>query len=170
MAAFHPTRLALKLVDSLSPRTYMRVYLRVLRMLGVGLCGTPRYISTGVKFDDFELVTLGDRVVISDKVILLTHDYSVTTALIAGGSTPATDVARRLPIIVGNNVFIGMSSILLPGTRIGDNVIIGAGSVIRGSIPSGSVVVGNPGASIGSITELGERWGARLEGSDMVAD
>lgn len=48
------------------------------------------------------------------------------------------------PIKIGNNVFIGANSVLLPGVQIGDNVVIGAGSVIAKDIPSNSIAVGNP--------------------------
>jgi len=42
------------------------------------------------------------------------------------------------PIIIGNNVWIGMNSIVLPGVRIGENVVIGANSVVNNDIPSRS--------------------------------
>lgn len=48
------------------------------------------------------------------------------------------------PIIIGNNVFVGANSIILPGVKIGDNVVIGAGSVVAKNIPSNSIAVGNP--------------------------
>ena len=48
------------------------------------------------------------------------------------------------PIVIGNNVFIGANSVLLPGIKIGDNVIIGAGSIVSKNIPSNSIAVGNP--------------------------
>lgn len=48
------------------------------------------------------------------------------------------------PITIGNNVFIGANSILLPGIRIGDNVVIGAGSVVTKDIPPDVIAVGNP--------------------------
>lgn len=35
------------------------------------------------------------------------------------------------PISVGNNVFVGARSVILPGTFIGDNCIIGAGAVVK---------------------------------------
>ncbi len=47
-------------------------------------------------------------------------------------------------IIIGNNVFIGSNSVILPGVNIGNNVIIGAGSVVTNNIPSNSIAVGNP--------------------------
>lgn len=48
------------------------------------------------------------------------------------------------PIVIGNNVFVGTNSVILPGVKIGDNVVIGAGSVVCKDIPSNSIAVGNP--------------------------
>ena len=48
------------------------------------------------------------------------------------------------PISIGNNVWIGANSIILPSVNIGDNVIIGAGSVVTKDIPKNSIAVGNP--------------------------
>jgi acetyltransferase-like isoleucine patch superfamily enzyme len=45
---------------------------------------------------------------------------------------------------IGENCFIGGSSLILPGVKIGDNCVIGAGSVVTKSVASGSVVAGNP--------------------------
>jgi len=54
-------------------------------------------------------------------------------------------------IEVGNNVFIGLGAIILPGVTIGDNVIIGAGSVVTQNIPSNSVAAGTPAKVLKSI-------------------
>lgn len=48
------------------------------------------------------------------------------------------------PIVIGNNVFVGTNSVILPGVQIGDNVVIGAGSIVAKDIPSNSIAVGNP--------------------------
>lgn len=52
-------------------------------------------------------------------------------------------------MIIGNDVWIGDSAMLLPGTKIGNGVIIGGGSVVRGIIPDYAIVVGNPAEVIG---------------------
>lgn len=49
-----------------------------------------------------------------------------------------------MPIIVGNDVWIGGGSIILPGVKIGNNVVVGAGSVVIGDVPSNVLVTGNP--------------------------
>lgn len=48
------------------------------------------------------------------------------------------------PIIIGNNVWIGANSVVLPKVNIGDNVIIGAGSIVVKDISSNSIAIGNP--------------------------
>lgn len=48
------------------------------------------------------------------------------------------------PIEIGDNVWIGMNSVVMPGVKIGDNVVIGAGSIVTRDIPSNSIAVGNP--------------------------
>ncbi|ARV07661.1 hypothetical protein BTO04_13595 [Polaribacter sp. SA4-10] len=48
------------------------------------------------------------------------------------------------PITIGNNVWIGTNSTVLPEVNIGNNVIIGANSVVTKDIPSNSIAVGNP--------------------------
>ena len=54
-------------------------------------------------------------------------------------------------VIIGDNVFIGAKSIVLPNVKIGNNVVIGAGTIVSKDIPDNSVVVGNPGKKIMDI-------------------
>jgi len=55
------------------------------------------------------------------------------------------------PVTIGNNVWIGGGSIILPGVTIGDNVTIGAGSVVTKSIPDNMLAYGNPCKVISKI-------------------
>lgn len=48
------------------------------------------------------------------------------------------------PIRIGDNVWIGMNSVILPEVQIGNNVVIGAGSIVTSNIPTNSIAVGNP--------------------------
>jgi carbonic anhydrase/acetyltransferase-like protein (isoleucine patch superfamily) len=156
--AFQAIRLPLVIISFVHHRPYMVLYARLLRLWGLRLRGTPRYIAPTCYLDTLANIELGDRVVLSSGVALLTHDYSVTTALIAVGRTVVHDVAAERKIIIGNNVFVGRSSMLLANTIIGDNVIIGAGSVVRGAIPGDSLVVGNPARVIGKVSDFAIRW------------
>ena len=47
------------------------------------------------------------------------------------------------PVRIGNNVWIGMGAVILPGVTIGENAVVGAGSVVTRDVPPASVVV-NP--------------------------
>lgn len=94
--------------------------------------------------------------VISREVLLLTHDYSITRGFQAIGKYKG-EVREVLPINIGNNSFIGARATLLPGTTIGKNCIVGAGAVVKGKIPSNSIVVGNPAKVIGNTVEWAEK-------------
>lgn len=55
---------------------------------------------------------------------------------------------------IGKNCFIGGRSLILPGVTIGDSCIVGAGSVVTKSVPSNTIVAGNPAKVIYSGVEL----------------
>lgn len=60
---------------------------------------------------------------------------------------------RALPIVIGDNCWIGANVTILPGITIGSNTIIGAGSVATKDIPSNVIAVGNPCKVLREITE-----------------
>lgn len=106
------------------------------------------------------LISVGNKVTITNGVRFINHDGS--TWLISD-ERGRRQLFRKISI--GNNVFIGMDSIILPGVKIEDNVIVAAGSVVTKSIPENSVVGGNP-AKI--ITEFNTYRDRVL--SDYIAD
>jgi acetyltransferase-like isoleucine patch superfamily enzyme len=55
-----------------------------------------------------------------------------------------TGEVEESPVVIGNNVFVGMRVIILKGVSIGDNSVIAAGSVVTKDIPSNQVFGGNP--------------------------
>ena len=59
----------------------------------------------------------------------------------------------NIPIHIGNNVWIGANSVILPGVNIGDNSVIGSGSIVTKDIPSNVVAVGNPCRVLREINE-----------------
>lgn len=93
------------------------------------------------------LLEIGDYCKITPNVTILTHDYSRSVLRRVYGEI----LAEAGKTVIGNNVFIGMNSIILMGAKIGDNVIIGAGSVVSGNIPSNCVVAGNPAKVIRTL-------------------
>lgn len=134
-------------------RMYQKLNYYYLKKSGVKLYGSIPSIQLDSSIDLSGQLSIGDNVTISKSVIILTHDYSVTKALISSGKKIDSGVAVIKPVTIGNNVFIGAGSIILCGSQIGNNVIIGAGTVVRGKIPDNVVVTGNPCKIIRSIQE-----------------
>lgn len=66
-------------------------------------------------------------------------------------------IIRIGKVCIGNRVFVGLGTIILPNVTIGDDVIIGAGSVVSKSIPSGCVCAGVPAKVICSMEEYKAR-------------
>ena len=95
------------------------------------------------------LLSIGNNVVICAKTTILTHDYSHTVLCTKYGQ----NIGDAKPVSIGNNVFIGIGTMIVMGTEIGDNVIIGAQSVVHGKIPDNCVVAGNPAKVICTLEE-----------------
>lgn len=133
-------------IDCFSPRKYMVLYVWYLKKIGIDLYGTPRFIHPSVSFDGkgYSKTHIGEGVVISKEVLLLNHDYSINCGLKTIGKEKEKEAYWIKDIYIGNNVFIGARASILPGTTIGDNCIIGTGCVVKGNIPSNSILVGNP--------------------------
>ncbi len=90
------------------------------------------------------LITIGDNVTLAPRVHILAHDASTKQWL------GYTKIAK---VKIGNNVFIGAGSIILPGVTIGDNTIIGAGSIVTHNIPENTVAAGNPARVICTLED-----------------
>lgn len=54
---------------------------------------------------------------------------------------------------IGNNVFLGLNSIIMPGVTVGHNVIIGANSTVTKNVPDGELWAGNPAKKISTTEE-----------------
>lgn len=90
------------------------------------------------------LIKLGDNVTLAPRVHILAHDASTKQFL------NYTKIGR---VDIGNNVFIGAESVVLPNIKIGNNVIIGANSTVTNDLPDNGVYVGNPAKYICSLEE-----------------
>ncbi|WP_411684365.1 acyltransferase [Acinetobacter indicus] len=120
------------------------------RFLGVSVGDNCRFLGTSKKTFGSEpyLISIGNHVTLTGDIRFITHDGGVW---VFREKYPDIDVFGR--IIIGNNVFVGLNSIIMPNTVIGDNVVIGAGSIVRGVLESNSVYAGTPVKKIMSIEE-----------------
>ena len=90
------------------------------------------------------LITIGDDCTLTSKVHILAHDASTKIHL---GYTKIGKVT------IGNRVFIGVGTIVLPNSTIGDDSIIGVGSIVVGNIPPREVWAGQPARKICTLDE-----------------
>lgn len=100
------------------------------------------------------LIEIGDNVTMAPRVHILCHDASTKQFL------GYTKIGR---VNIGDNVFIGAESVILPGVTIGKNVIVGANSTVTHDIPDNSVVAGSPAKIICTLEEYLRKERKRME-------
>ncbi len=96
------------------------------------------YANFNLTLVDDTDIFVGDYVMFGPNVTVATAGHPVDPEL-------RRQIAQfNIPVHIGNNVWIGAGSVLLPGVSIGDNTVIGAGSIVTRDIPANVVAVGNP--------------------------
>lgn len=93
-------------------------------------------------------IEIGNDVTLAPRVHILAHDASTKKHL---------NYTKIGNVKIGDRVFIGAGTIILPGVTIGNDVIIGAGSIVNRSIPANSLAVGNPARVVDSISSYLEK-------------
>ena len=107
-----------------------------------------RFGMTGGTICAAERVSIGHRVTVGANATIMDTDFH-----------PLDPVQRRLhpdaaetaPIIIEDDVFIGLQCLILKGVTLGQGCAVGAGSVVTRDVPAGVVVAGNPAKVIGSL-------------------
>lgn len=144
----------------ISPAICTRFTTRWLKALGAQIDGTPNYLSAKIWFDgsDYSLISIGHGVTISSNVRILTHDWSPYTAaraILGDGIEPR---GPRAPVVLKDYAFVGTGTVVLPGAVIGRGSIVGAGAVVKGNVPDGAIVAGNPAKVVGSADSLVKKF------------
>ena len=98
------------------------------------------YMNQDSVIDCFESITVGHHVVISERVVMRDSDNHTIRSLVESSDGQAI----TSPIIVEDNVWIGMNATILKGVTIGEGSIIAAGSVVTRSIPPHCLAAGVP--------------------------
>lgn len=121
-----------------------------------------KYIGVNIGVDNFipdkkcwssepYLITIGNHCQITSGVRLFTHGGGN----VARDKYPDFDVFEK--IVIGDWVYIGSGSLIMPGVTIGDNVLVAAGSVVTRSVPPRTIVAGNPARVVGTVDDYIER-------------
>lgn len=102
-------------------------------------------------------ITIGDHCMFAPNVQLYTATHPIEPRKRKSG------LEYGRPIVIGNNVWIGGNSVILPGVTLGDNVVVGAGSVVTKSFPENCVLAGNPAKIIRLVEETATKQSLAAE-------
>lgn len=110
--------------------------------------GSYVYANFNLTLVDDTDIYVGDKVMFGPNVTVATAGHPIEPHL------RDLQMQFNIPVHIGNNVWIGANSVILPGVTVGDNTVIGAGSVVTKDIPANVVAVGNP---CRVMREIGEK-------------
>lgn len=113
-----------------------------------------RQSGTRLDISNCWLIEIKDNVTLANRVQILAHDDA---------AEQYCGYRKVGKVVIGNNVFVGAGTTILPGVTIGDNSIIGAGSIVNKSIPANSVAVGSPIRVVKTLEQYLEKVNADLE-------
>lgn len=114
--------------------------------------GNNFYSNYNLTILDVAKVVIGENVLIAPNVSIYTAGHPVHSEPRNAG------YEYGIGITIGDNVWIGGSSVINPGVHIGNNVVIGSGSVVTKDIPDNVIAVGNPCRVIREITEEDKQY------------
>lgn len=100
--------------------------------------GDGVYANFGLTCVDDTHIYVGSHTLFGPNVVLATAGHPMMPELRKHG------IQYNMPIHIGENCWLGVGVIVVPGVTIGDNVVIGASSVVTKDIPSNSVAMGTP--------------------------
>ncbi|MEO0468754.1 MAG: sugar O-acetyltransferase [Bacteroidota bacterium] len=109
--------------------------------------GENSFVNVNCMFLDNHEIHIGKNALIGPYVQIYTasHPLHAEDRIIQTPSQNETHyLTSSLPVYIGENVWIGGNTVIMPGVRIGDNVTIGAGSVVTKDIPDKVLAFGNP--------------------------
>jgi serine acetyltransferase len=86
-----------------------------------------------------------DGVVVSHGTIVLLHDSSLNNV--------AGEPLKFGSVVLRRGAYIGARSTLLCGVEVGEGALVGACALVTDDVPAGTVAVGQPARTIGTVAE-----------------
>lgn len=122
--------------------------------------GSKIYANFNLTLIDDGHIYVGDRVLFGPNVIVATANHPLNAEL------RRKEMQYNRDVHIGENVWIGSGSIILPGVHIGKNTVIGAGSIVSRDIPEGVLAMGAPCAVVKKIGDYDNEFYFRSERID----
>jgi hypothetical protein len=94
-------------------------------------------------------IRIGNRVLVGGNASIVDTDFHPLTP---EGRLEDINAGTSRPIEIGDDVFIGMNSLILKGVTVGDGSVVGAGSVVSRDVPPHTIVAGNPATVVKELT------------------
>ena len=92
--------------------------------------GTNCFFNRGCSFTSLEEIEIGNDCIFGEDVKIYDHNHNIEMGKILFRKQGYTSNKVK----IGNNVWIGSNTLILPGVEIGDNVVVAAGSIVTKSI------------------------------------
>lgn len=125
------------LLGSMGERVFLEAPVHMAYGCNVHM-GTRVYANFNLVIVDDITVTIGNQVMFGPNVTISATGHPVYPEYRHKGAH------FSLPVTIGNGVWIGANTTILPGVTIGDNAVIGAGSVVTKDIPANTLALGVP--------------------------
>ena len=114
---------------------------------------------------EYTSVTIGNDCMFSYDIDMRTNDGHSIFDIKTGKNINSTyEISKSRSIVIGNHVWVGMRSIVLYHTEIGDGSIIGANSLVKNRIPNNCIAVGSPA----KVVKTDVAWGRESGAEDMT--
>lgn len=119
--------------------------------------GCNTMLQSGITIHNPENLVIGDDVAMGDRVtilafggvkigsrVMIAHDTSIITATHNHTSRIMVNEILHCEVEIGDDVWIGAKTIIMPGVKIGNGAVIGAGSIVTRAVPDNVIAFGAP--------------------------
>jgi len=103
---------------------------------------------TGTTIVAADRLTIGDRVLVGGNAMIVDFDFHPLTP---EGRAEDINAGAAAPIVIEDDVFVGMEALILKGVTVGEGAVVGAGAVVTQDVPPRTVAAGNPATVVGEL-------------------
>jgi acetyltransferase-like isoleucine patch superfamily enzyme len=143
------------------------VYIRgIIRIEDTGIAKLE--INNNVYIGDDSIISCAEKIIIGQNTLISSgvkifdnNSHPINSIqrqrdweIILGKIKESRTNVKSSPIIIGENVWIGLDSFIMKGVNIGNNSIIAAGSVVVTDVPENTIFAGNPAIEIKKLANL----------------
>ncbi|WP_276038094.1 acyltransferase [Desulfovibrio mangrovi] len=98
---------------------------------------------SGIQIGCASNISIGDGTIVGSNVIITDCDWHSVSPSDRRANRFNT-IKNSQPVVIRENVWVGMNAVILKGVSIGENSVIGAGAVVTKDVPPNSIAYGNP--------------------------